>query len=233
MSEIKVNKISPATGTETTLGDASDDFLLPSGAEIIAQSGSTITVASGATITNAGTATNFGGGAWDRLASTGSGTTVSNTDINGYFTSDYDVYKIFIINLIASGNTTLQFQVATTGSYTVQTSNDYHTSQNYNPNNAASLGVNGYQSSAQYECGHIGSSATLPTTTEIVIFKPTSTTHTKDFHSNQLGNYNGARYFQNCAGFWGSTTAITGIRFKVASGTITYDNMHLYGIKNS
>ena len=62
MSEIKVNKISPATGTETTLGDASDDFLLPSGAEIIAQSGSTITVASGATLANAGTATGFGGG---------------------------------------------------------------------------------------------------------------------------------------------------------------------------
>ena len=62
MSEIKVNKISPATGTETTLGDSSDDFLLPSGAEIIAQSGSTITIASGATLANAGTATGFGGG---------------------------------------------------------------------------------------------------------------------------------------------------------------------------
>ena len=61
MSELKVNKLSPATGTETTLGDSSDDFLLPSGAEIIAQSGSTITIASGATIANAGTATGFGG----------------------------------------------------------------------------------------------------------------------------------------------------------------------------
>ena len=37
MSELKVNKISRATGTETTLGDASDDFLLPSGAEIKAK----------------------------------------------------------------------------------------------------------------------------------------------------------------------------------------------------
>ena len=54
MSEIKVNKISPATGTETTLGDASDKFIVPSGAEL--------EVASGATITNAGTAVDFGGG---------------------------------------------------------------------------------------------------------------------------------------------------------------------------
>jgi len=59
MSEIKVNKISPRSGTEVTLGDSSDDFLLPSGAEIQAKSGSNITVDSGATITNNGTATGF------------------------------------------------------------------------------------------------------------------------------------------------------------------------------
>ena len=62
MSEIKVDKISPQSGTELTLGDASDDFLLPNNAELIAQSGSTITIASGATLANAGTATGFGGG---------------------------------------------------------------------------------------------------------------------------------------------------------------------------
>ena len=64
MSEIKVNKISPATGTDITLGDTSDKFIVPSGAEL--------EVASGATITNVGTATNFGGGAW---------TVIKNTDI--------------------------------------------------------------------------------------------------------------------------------------------------------
>jgi hypothetical protein len=83
MSELKVNKISPASGTETTLGDSSDDFLLPSGVEIIAQSGSTITVASGATITNSGTATGFGG-AGPTLATpvaTTSGTTIDFTSI--------------------------------------------------------------------------------------------------------------------------------------------------------
>ena len=43
MSEIKVNKISPATGTDVTLGDSGDTFTIPSGA----------------TITNSGTATGF------------------------------------------------------------------------------------------------------------------------------------------------------------------------------
>jgi len=44
MSELKVNKVSPSSGTGVQLGD----------------SGDTITIPSGATITNSGTATNFG-----------------------------------------------------------------------------------------------------------------------------------------------------------------------------
>ena len=46
MSEIKVDKISPQSGTDLAVGD----------------SGDTITIPSGATITNSGTATGFGGG---------------------------------------------------------------------------------------------------------------------------------------------------------------------------
>jgi hypothetical protein len=46
MSELKVNKISPETGTAITLGDSGDTFTVPSGANIV----------------NSGTATGFGGG---------------------------------------------------------------------------------------------------------------------------------------------------------------------------
>lgn len=43
-SEVKANKISPATGTTTTLGDASDVFQLPASAEIDIASGATLDV---------------------------------------------------------------------------------------------------------------------------------------------------------------------------------------------
>tara|TARA_Y100000310_G_scaffold116908_1_gene115569 strand:- start:44 stop:637 length:594 start_codon:yes stop_codon:yes gene_type:complete len=43
-SEVKANKLSPATGTDVTLGDSGDTFTVPSGA----------------TLTNSGTATGFG-----------------------------------------------------------------------------------------------------------------------------------------------------------------------------
>ena len=55
MSEVKVDKISPATGADiVTLGDSGDNFKIPSGG--------TLTIESGGTITNSGTASGLGGG---------------------------------------------------------------------------------------------------------------------------------------------------------------------------
>tara|TARA_R110002020_G_scaffold14093_1_gene50208 strand:+ start:127 stop:717 length:591 start_codon:yes stop_codon:yes gene_type:complete len=51
-SELKTNKISPATGTALQISDSGDTTTIPSGA--------TLSIASGATITNSGTATGFG-----------------------------------------------------------------------------------------------------------------------------------------------------------------------------
>ena len=51
MSEVKVNKISPRSGTGVQLGDSGDKFTVPSG--------SNITIDSGASIVNDGTATGF------------------------------------------------------------------------------------------------------------------------------------------------------------------------------
>ena len=69
MSEIKVNKISPRSGTTVTLGDSGDTFTIPSGA----------------TINNQGTATNFGAtgsASWTTTVKTGDFTAVAG---EGYF----------------------------------------------------------------------------------------------------------------------------------------------------
>ena len=69
MSEVKVNKISPRSGTTVTLGDSGDTFTIPSGA----------------TITNSGTAAGFGSTgeiSWDTTPKTGDFTGVSGV---GYF----------------------------------------------------------------------------------------------------------------------------------------------------
>jgi len=69
MSEVKVNKISPRSGTEVTLGDSGDTFTIPSGA----------------TINNQGTATNFGAtgsASWNTTVKTSDFTAVAG---EGYF----------------------------------------------------------------------------------------------------------------------------------------------------
>jgi len=69
MSEIKVNKISPRSGTTVTLGDSGDTFTIPSGA----------------TINNQGTAVNFGAtgsASWVTTVKTGDFTAVAG---EGYF----------------------------------------------------------------------------------------------------------------------------------------------------
>ena len=65
MSEVKVNKISPRSGTTVTLGDSGDTFTIPSGA----------------TINNQGTATNFGAtgsASWNTTVKTGDFTAVAS-----------------------------------------------------------------------------------------------------------------------------------------------------------
>jgi hypothetical protein len=90
MSEVKVNKISPRSGTAFTLGDSGDTFTVPTGAGLtvtdevktnkispatgtaftLGDSGDTFTIPAGATITNSGTATGFGGGKINQVVTT-------------------------------------------------------------------------------------------------------------------------------------------------------------------
>ena len=69
MSEVKVNKISPRSGTEVTLGDSGDTFTIPSGA----------------TINNQGTATNFGATGAASWTTTVKTTTFTAVAGEGYF----------------------------------------------------------------------------------------------------------------------------------------------------
>ena len=52
-SEVKANKLSPATGTDVTLGDASDTFTLPASGEIDIASGATLDINGTADFTGA------------------------------------------------------------------------------------------------------------------------------------------------------------------------------------
>lgn len=109
-SELKVNKVSPESGTGVQLGD----------------SGDTITIPSGATIANSGTATGFGGG------STGLHTFIEKKDLSSLgedveFTLDTSSYTTFFLRIynyyMNSGTSDFEFRVKNNSSGTVDNLN--------------------------------------------------------------------------------------------------------------
>jgi hypothetical protein len=83
MSEVKVNKISPRSGTTITLGDSGDTFTVPSGVTFDASSGGlagTLTTAAQPNITSVGTLTSFTSTGIDDNA-TGTAITINSSEV--------------------------------------------------------------------------------------------------------------------------------------------------------
>jgi hypothetical protein len=156
-------------------------------------------------------------GSFTFLGETGAQSAVATIDLNGYFTSDYNIYKIFIDGIVCSTNNgNMRMKVATTGSYTVQTSN-------YNNGEAEFGNVS----------TNLATTAARGSVSEMTVFNPLQTTGRKSFIVHAVGGYNddnvvGVSYYM----FWNSTTAVTGLRF-YTNGNTTVNNIRLYGVKNS
>jgi hypothetical protein len=104
MSELKVNKISPATGTAFTLGDSGDTFTVPSGA----------------TFTNSGTATGFGGG---KLLSCDSTVVTANPTTTSASWADVSGFAVTTGTLASSSSKLLIFVQMVMGTTTTYHSN--------------------------------------------------------------------------------------------------------------
>ena len=98
-SELKTNKISPATGTALTLADSGDTLTLPSGATLDIASGANID-ATGATITG------FPQGGLQHITTVTNTSDSSSIDIAGCFTSAYKNYRVVMNNVTPVTNTT-------------------------------------------------------------------------------------------------------------------------------
>lgn len=161
-------------------------------------------------------------------------TNVSTVDLNGYFTSDYDYYEIYLDGVYgASNQQPLYMQFATTGSYTVQAT-DYYSGVLYTyaagtswdaVNSGASMRLN-------QECSNTNSNGA---SFKITLYNPNSTTNNKYITINfgsSAGNISAFNMGAG-AGVWKNTTAITGIRFYLGSGNIYARKIKIYGVKNT
>jgi len=175
-------------------------------------------------------------GAFVFLAET-SASNVASVDLNGYFTSSYDVYKVFIDGIYGSAAAQTLLRFATTGSYTVQTTSYYAQSQyaygdgtTFLSNESQNWNGNGFNITP-----NISTTSANTSSVELTIYNPMSSTNQVTVtgnHTTAKGNYEWIGT-GTCGGRWNSTTAVTGIRFLMASGNIYARKIRLYGIKNS
>ena len=177
------------------------------------------------------------GGSFTFLGET-TASNVATVDLNGYFTSDYDVYKVFLDGVYGATNDSgIYIRVATTGSYTVQTS-DYATSNFYMLATGPNTGSTSYDAqlstSQMYLTYSTSSTSTNPANLELTIYNPMGS-NWKSFTSLvQSATGDLTRFIiQMNAGVWRNTTAITGIRFFMSSGNIYARKLRIYGVKNS
>ena len=156
------------------------------------------------------------------------------------FDSTYPIYMFKWINTHhATADRELVFQGTTDGSNfnVTMTSTYFYAYQTEGDSNALS-----YDTARDQAQGTGFQRLTLPVRTdsdggaagEMFIFEPSSTTFVKHFISRS-GGMGEDSYAQdvNVAGYFNTTSAITGIQFKARTGNLDSGTIKLYGIKDS
>ncbi len=223
MSELKVNKISPATGTAFTLGDSGDTFTVPSGA----------------TITNSGTATGFGGGgAWNYIS-----TVVISDDAEAQFTSNinstYSIYAFMLKNVMLASGTSNDLQATLyagswlTSNYSSYTAG-YDAGGSVRSTGATSdsqfwLANNQYTESQTRKGGVSG---------YVYLIDPSAGTAVWHSMSWNLIGHSSTGTGYPCTQTGGGvivadTAAVTGVSFKSTSGNLITGEIRMYGIADS
>jgi len=157
------------------------------------------------------------------------------------FDSTYPIYMFKWINTHhATADRELVFQGTTDGSnFNVTMTSTYFYAYNFESGSSPTLSYDTARDQAQ---GTGFQRLTLPVRTdsdasaagEMFIFEPSSTTFVKNFISRSAGMGEDS-YAQdvNVAGYFNTTSAITGIQFKAESGNLDSGTIKLYGIKDS
>ena len=173
-----------------------------------------------------------------KLLHTATGSNVSQIDMTGYFTSDYDHYKYIYTVYPATNNTDTILRIMQGGS--VVTSSNYwyagmgmyRAAGTTSANSDGSNGANHWRISSSDQTNN----AQYPTTGELLLSNPLSTTHNTTFTTTNIGYNSGstpsAIRVWTFAGQYVDASASSGLSFQYDGGNI-YGTIRLYGIVNS
>jgi hypothetical protein len=146
--------------------------------------------------------------------------------IDGYFTSDYDKYVLYLNGGYMSTSNRINLKVNKSG--TAQTGSYTHTSFGHtNQPTTVAMSETDY-----FHMGYWSNSSSRTNDAVIQIFNPLGTTYAKGFIWNIGGKDNAYDLWSGGAGVHNSNTAISGITILNQAGhTFTIDKITLYGIK--
>ena len=228
-SELKVYKITPASGTSGTFGDSGDTFQVPSGVTLDIASGATLD-ATGATVTGI---TDTNGLVYlNKATSTGTANDITFDN----FSSTYNIYKIFGHWHNSVSNTTARFRLRnssgdiTSSIYRSAVSRVLLTSSEGNINGSASE-----YDVAQFRLGNGGSTFDdHRQSVEITVFRPNEPDSCMVHFKNAFWSSDNNEWVRwEGAGWCNTQEAHTGIKFYQSSGTINDYYYVIYGLKDS
>jgi hypothetical protein len=155
--------------------------------------------------------------------------------IDGYFTSDYDIYKIYMLGLSGTSMSNTRFSYRVNVSGTAQTGSNYYWSTFAGPMGTWTAYFNSTAGS-YVDLGYVHNSnlSTAHSNLEMTIYRPLDTDKTT-IMTDMLAWDNGvefARFFGGSA--YNSATAISGVTFGVGNfgtGNIQVSRAIVYGLK--
>jgi hypothetical protein len=150
-------------------------------------------------------------------------------DYSGYFTNDYDHYKIIVMETgTSSGNT---FNVLLGGTGGIDTGANYGWQGNYT--GAGVAGGHGSTSDNLIRIGWSGDGS-FKNSTVIDLVNARNTGTPTHLHAQRFCKDHSSTFLLiNTSGYWNSTTAVDQIRILHGTGTIQINSIAIYGYKTS
>ena len=172
-----------------------------------------------------------------RLASLTQTSAVQSFSLDGYFTSDYDIYEIYLVGATAGGNK-LQVQINNSG--TAQTGSNYVYLGHYVDNSTGNSASNSHIHSNADNQARIAwndDNDTLRCNAKLTVFDPLGADrYTRvRYESN---SYQSSYYYDVVGSFAYHASqgkVISGLTFKgnTSSENVKSDHIYIYGLKNS
>ena len=238
-STISVNTIEPQSGTTLTIGQSGQDVVVNADSiknNVLKDAGGNAIWTSNGSGTLSGVNSAFGS-AQVLLNST----TCSNTTNVTY--SLTNAYKEYVFECISinpvTDNQPVQFQVSSDGTnYNKTITSSFFVAYNTETSSTSGFTYDGLWDQAQGTAfqtifKEVGNDADQACVVTLHLFNPAQTTYVKNFYATATGSlHHQYIQYQFAAGYINeAATALTSIRFQVASGNINAGKIKMYGIK--